>query len=101
MSTKASFKELINGEKPVLVDFSAEWCGPCQTMKPILEDFKRQVGDKVVVLKVDIDRNPKAAQAYQVRGVPTFAIFKQGKVVWRKSGVMPANALMDALEPHL
>ena len=99
--SKSTFQELINGPKPVLVDFSAEWCGPCKAMKPILDEFKRSIGDKAVVLKVDVDRNPAAAQAYQVRGVPTLLIFKQGKVVWRTSGVVGAAQLQQALEPFL
>ncbi|MBK9762964.1 MAG: thioredoxin [Flavobacteriales bacterium] len=96
-----TFKDLINSEKPVLVDFFAEWCGPCKMMKPILDEFKAQVGDKVVVIKVDVDKNPAAAQAYNVRGVPTLAIFKKGQVVWRKSGVMSASQLNEALLPFL
>lgn len=100
MST-TSFKELINGPKPVVVDFSAEWCGPCKAMKPILDDFKRAIGDKAVVIKVDVDRNPSAAQAYRVQGVPTLAIFKNGSIVWRRSGVISAADLERALKPFL
>ena len=96
-----TFKDLINSEKPVLVDFFADWCGPCNMMKPILDEFKAQVGDKAVVIKVDVDKNPAAAQAYNVRGVPTLAIFKKGQVVWRKSGVMSASQLNEALLPFL
>jgi thioredoxin 1 len=102
METKPmSFQQLINGDKPVLVDFYAEWCGPCKMMKPILDEFKGMVGDRATVIKIDVDKNPAAAQAYGVRGVPTLAIFKNGSVVWRKAGVMSAVQLQSALQPFL
>lgn len=94
----ANFKELINGPTPVVVDFFATWCGPCKAMAPILENFKETIGDHAVVLKVDVDKNPQAAQAYNVQGVPTIAIFRNGKIVWRRSGVVSAAELQSAVE---
>lgn len=101
MDTPKTFQELIAGDKPVLVDFFAEWCGPCRMMPPILNEFKGLVGDRATVIKVDVDRNPGAAQAYNVRGVPTLIIFKNGQPVWRRSGVMNAAQLQEAIAPHL
>lgn len=101
MDTPKTFQDLIAGDKPVLVDFFAAWCGPCKMMPPILNDFKGMMGDQATVIKVDVDKNPAAAQAHQVKGVPTLIIFKQGKAVWRRSGVLSAAQLKEAIAPHL
>lgn len=93
-----TFNELIQSEKPVLVDFFAEWCGPCKVMAPILKEVKHEIGDRLSILKVDVDKNPQAASVYQVQGVPTMILFKEGKILWRQSGVVPKNNLIGILK---
>ena len=88
-----TFQEMIHQNKPVLVDFFATWCGPCKMMAPILEDLKKRVGDAVTIIKVDVDKNPQTAQHFQIQGVPTLILFKNGKPLWRQAGVVAAKDL--------
>lgn len=90
---RQSFSEIIQGETPVLVDFFAEWCGPCKLMAPILKEFSSHMGDRVRVLKIDVDKSPLAASGYKIQGVPTLILFKKGQIVWRQSGVVSTQQL--------
>lgn len=93
-----TFSDMINGPGPVLVDFSAEWCGPCRMMKPILEELKGDLGDKITIIKVDVDKNPAASEIYHITGVPTLVLFSNGKIEWRQSGVVPVSHLKQVIE---
>ncbi len=97
MQNNHSFQELINGDTPVLVDFSAEWCGPCKMMAPILKDVKAEVNDTVKIIKIDVDKSPQAASVYQIQGVPTLILFQKGEILWRKSGVSSAKDLVKII----
>jgi thioredoxin 1 len=97
----ATFSELIKSNKPVLVDFSATWCGPCKMMIPILDQLKGMIGEKATILKVDVDKNPAVSKLYQIQGVPTLILFKDGEILWRQSGVVQVNQLKDLIEAHL
>jgi thioredoxin 1 len=96
-----SFQETIKSETPTLVDFYAEWCGPCKTMKPILEQVKKRVGTNAKIITVDVDRNQHAANAFKIRGVPTLILFKNGEVLWRQSGVVPADKLTSLIQENI
>ncbi len=96
-----TFQELIEGDIPVLVDFFAVWCGPCKMMQPILEETSKHMGEKVKIVKVDVDKNPLAASKFQVRGVPTLILFHKGNIIWRQSGVVPTHQLIQVLETNL
>lgn len=95
-----TFNEIIQSDKPVLVDFFAEWCGPCKMMAPILKQVKDEVQDSASIIKIDVDKNPQAAGAYQVSGVPTLILFKQGRVLWRQSGVVQKNELVKRIKEN-
>ncbi len=97
---KSNFKEIINSETPVLVDFFADWCGPCKMLAPILKQVKDELGEKVKIVKIDVDANQPLASAYQVRGVPTMILFQNGKQLWRQSGVLQKNELISIINQH-
>lgn len=101
MAEIAKFKDLITGNQPVLVDFFATWCGPCKALAPILVDVAKTLEGEVRVIKIDVDKNPAIAQAYQVQGVPTMALFKEGQILWRQSGVIPAKTIVQHVKVQL
>lgn len=98
---KSNFETIINKEHPVLVDFYADWCGPCQTMAPILKETKETLGDAISIIKIDVDKNPALAQRFQVKSIPTLLLFNKGNIAWRQSGVVPKRDLLAVLKPYL
>ncbi len=96
-----TFNEMIQSDKPVLVDFFAEWCGSCKMMAPILKEVKKEIGDTATIIKVDVDKSPEAANQYQVQGVPTLILFKNGNPLWRQSGVVAKAGLINIIKQHI
>ena len=96
----SNFLELINKDNPVLIDFFAEWCGPCKMMSPILKDVKKELGESISILKIDVDKNQELAAKYQVRGVPTMMLFKNGKQLWRQSGLLQKDEIIKVVLSH-
>lgn len=97
---KSSFSKIIDSETPVLVDFYADWCGPCKMLAPILKQVKDEMGQSIKIVKIDVDKNQLIASKYQVRGVPTMLLFKNGKQLWRQSGVLQKNDIVQIIKSH-
>ena len=95
-----TFQEIIQSEKPVLIDFFAEWCGPCKMLAPVLKDVKNTLGEKVQIVKIDVDKNQTLAGQYQIRSVPTLMIAKKGKILWKESGMLTKGQLVQLLEQY-
>ncbi|MGB5171275.1 thioredoxin [Eudoraea sp.] len=97
---KQGFSKITSGDIPVLVDFYADWCGPCKMLAPILKEVKQELGDSVKIIKIDVDKNQAIASKFQVRGVPTMLLFKNQKQLWRQSGVVPKNDIINLIKSH-
>ena len=95
------FQDIIAGDTPVLVDFFAEWCGPCKMMKPVLEELKKKMGNKIIILKIDIDKNISLSSEYRIQSVPTLVLWKQGEIIWRESGALSLNELEQILSSYI
>lgn len=96
-----TFQEIINQKKPVVVDFFATWCGPCKMVTPILEDVKKRIGDNATIVKIDVDKNQSLASKYGIQSIPTLMLFKEGKMLWRQTGVVPAQQLINKINENL
>ena len=97
----SSFQAILNNSKPVLIDFYAEWCGPCKTMVPVLEELKKNMGDQIRILKIDIDKNQALVAKHQIRGVPTLLLIQEDKILWKQSGAVDARTLQMTIQSHL
>ncbi len=97
---KSSFNDIIDSKTPVLVDFYADWCGPCKMLGPILKEVKDELGDQIKIVKINVDKNQPLSTKYQVRGVPTMLLFKEGKQLWRQSGVLQKNEIISIINSH-
>ena len=97
---KSSFSDIINSEKPVLLDFHADWCGPCKILSPILKQVKNELGNSIKIVKIDVDKNQTLAEKYQVRGVPTMILFKKGRLLWRQSGVLQKHEIISTINSY-
>lgn len=95
------FQDIIADNTPVLVDFFAEWCGPCKMMKPVLEELKKKMGNKIIILKIDIDKNISLSSVYRIQSVPTLVLWKQGEIIWRQSGALSLNELEQILSSYI
>ena len=95
------FQEIIKGEIPVLVDFYAEWCSPCKTMNPILKSIKKHFGDKLKIIKINVDNNQQVANKFQVKGIPTFILFQNSEILWKKSGVINENSFVEIIKSYI
>ena len=97
----SKFNEIINGDKPVLIDFYADWCQPCKMMPPILKEVKAKMGDKIRIIKIDVDKNQAIAQKHQIQSIPTMMVMKKGQVVFKQPGVMQAGQIVQLLQGHI